>query len=119
MYKTSNNFIDIKREVAKVSQEKLELTKEDSKEFYFYLGIMYCASKLAKVYANKGKDVHMVMNIDYVKQGWETYKEWRAEQDKKEQSHQISMEEIMPEVFKLLDKYLKDNKNKKKDKSEE
>ena len=119
MYKTSDNFIDIMREVAKASQEELELTKENSKEFHFYLGMMYCASKLAKVYANKGKAVHMDMNIDCAKQEWKAYKEWKAEQDKEEQSHQISMEEIMPEVFKLLDKYLKDNKNKKKDKSEE
>lgn len=99
--------------IGAIAEEQLD-NAENKEEYAYIFGHMHCAALLVSAISEPG-DVKVY--FDY-KTAHKTYLECKQEyenNEKESEEHQLSMEELYPEIFKAVDAYL-NKKSKKKNK---
>jgi hypothetical protein len=114
----AHGIVDLVDKIADVIEEQLnDCDKESDKEQYAFLfGQLALTAILSDaLHTEKScKRLHLMLNYTSAHQA---YLEARQECDSKEESsekeHQISMEELFPDLLKALDEYFEKKHNKK------
>lgn len=99
--------------IGTIAEEQLT-NAENKEEYAFIFGHMHCAALLNSAIDEPGA---VKVCFDY-KTAHKAYLECKQEyedNEKESEEHQLSMEELYPEIFKAIDAYL-DKKSKKKNK---
>lgn len=106
----TGDFAKILEVVAHRSQDYLEEVnkKDNKKEYYFYLGMLYASSKLCEIYKSKGKTIEFDLSLSTAEKLWKLYN------SEIKNDNQINMDDLIPGILGAIKEYLN-----KKDKSEE
>ena len=106
----SGDFSQIIKVIANRSQDYLEEydKTKNKKEYYFYLGMMYTASKLKQVYLSKGDTVEFDFRVSTAEKLWKLYN------SEIKDDNQMDMNDLIPGILGAIKEYLN-----KKDNSEE
>lgn len=98
---TVTGFEEAIAHIGRLAEAKME-TATSSEECAFLLGNLNTAAAIAKSLCDGRHQIHITMEYDRAKKAYANMRSQREAEEKAQECHQISMDELFPKLFKAL-----------------